>query len=399
MINYLSKIIFILLILFPFGLFAQVDSTFIKKELDEIKTALKEIQSANFSTDTLAVIKLRSRFVKDNTGKSLEIEQVVIYIKNGLIYNSRLFTKENQIYELQRSIFLEYYNYYINNNSFPKFKNIRNDSSEILFTDIIDYLYKLDKQNFRADEKIIILTPTEDENFLSIGTDLNSFIDYRIYSDLFGLLGEEGNGIIQTEVSSSFQFLDLQLNFGRNRISMFSSLKPTFRYSIFDSEFSYQEGFLVQDKLFIEGLEFNKFSFVEIELLLNLYKISYKRLELDYGNIGVDFKYSNVKTPGSEEQVTLSAYSYFMGIGGRLYKYKNYGLDFSFRAYGQYIVDEKFLQLYSNKYYYSLSKLSLFYHPYSNSTRMFFLRFKAFSDYDKVFSQLQFGYKSKLNLR
>lgn len=54
------------------------------------------------------------------------------------------------------------------------------------------------------DDTTIVLTPKNNQRKLSATSNLNSLINFAIYTDLAGLLGRRANGIINTDVSGRF---------------------------------------------------------------------------------------------------------------------------------------------------------------------------------------------------
>lgn len=377
------------------------ETTVAANDTSEVEKALlkklDELLQKDDEHDTLAYFELVGDAFVDLAGNTKTISRVEILIEDGAMQKARLFTKEGTVYETKYdALHLQRFHKFLEDYDVA-FVDMLDPANAIPFSWIVRYFDKLDNSNYQPDDELLILTPGNKKKYLAINTNLNSYIDYRVYTDLLGLLGKTGNGLIQTEISSVITYNNFPIS---RRFFMFNHFKPYFNFSKFDSKFAYQS---VQDSISdtypINRILFNQLAYLDVGLSFNILTIKFFQHTADVLHAGVDFKYSDIKRGLSGEQQTLNAFAYYVGTSAQLKKYKNFGLDLTLRFYNQRIQNKEVSEsVYFDPYLYA--DFSLFYHPKGNQNNSIFLRFRSLNEAATrdYFTQLQVGYKSKLNI-
>ncbi len=388
----------ILLFLTLINLITNAQNSDSLKVLEQKKTIekLNAIIDSKDEEDLLARILLDTIKVNVNN-ETLEIRSVEINISNGLLARVRVIFTNNLICETNKkySIQLFQVNRFIKD---IKLYNIKNPDSFICnLSDIITYIDELDKTHYLPKDELIVLTKDVREKKLIIQTDINSFVDFRIYSDMLALLNKEGNGLVQSEISSKITFNARSIN---KYLTLFNYVEPMFKLSKFDNQFKNQ---LVTDSTIqykIDRLKLNQLAYVELGFRLNIIKFNLFQHTFDLLNGGMDFKYSDVLFKYNNSIKTLNTFGMFVETRGQILKYKNFGFEYGIQGYLQKIQDSS-IEFYNLWDPYLITEFSLFYHPKSNPLNMIFVRFKNIQTGlgDDFYSLLQFGYKSKLSFK
>ena len=379
--------------------------TFFSQNNDSIKIIelgkkidkLNEVIDSKDEEDILARVKLVKKPLLYK-GEPFEIEKVELSISNGLLTRVRIFFKNEIICETHKSDAIQLYqlNKII---SEIKLYNIQNDSSMFNLSNIVMYLDELDKTNYLPEDELITLKNDENnsEKKLFIKTDINSFVDFRIYTDMLALLNKEGNGLVQSEVSSK---ITINSNIIKRHFYVFNFIEPFFKLSKFDNQYKNQ---IVSDslsKLSINRLKLNQLSYIDLGFRFNVFKFSLFQHTFDLINVGMDYKYSDILLKNANEIKTLNTFSSYVETRGQLLKYKNFGFEYAVQAYFQKIQDSS-IENYNLWDPYLITEFSLFYHPKANPMNMIFVRFKNMQTglSDDFYSVLQVGYKSKLSFK
>ena len=372
-----------------------VISDSIKNQAAEIER-LKTILEAKEEEDLLSRIVLIASKIKVGTD-SLEVERVEICITNGMMGRARIIFKNNMVYETQRKDAkqLNKLNAFIT--TIGLFDKRDFNIPKFHLSDAIVYLDELDKTNYLPKDELITLTPDDKEKKLVIQTDLNSHIDFRVYSDMLALFGKEGNGLVQSEVSSRIP-LNTRI-YGKN-ISIFNYAEPLFKLSKFDNQFKSQEITDSVKPFKIDGLKLNQLAYIELGCKINLFKATIFQHTFDILNVGLDFKYSDVYFKKTNSLKTLNTFAFYVESRVQLLKYKNFGMETGLQGYFQKVQDSS-IELFNVWDPYLIFDFSLFYHPNANPLNMIFVRFKNVSTglATDFYSVLQFGYKSRLSFK
>lgn len=362
-----------------------------KKEIER----LKEIIDAKEEEDLLARVILNVKKVKLNND-TFEIDKVELSIKNGWMTRSRVILKNGLICETKKSGAVQLALL----NKFGHEIYLYYDTISVCnLSYLITYLDELDKINYLPEDKLIILKPIEDkkEEKLFIKTDINSLIDFRVYTDMLALFNKESNGLVQSEISSKITINSQPHN---RSWSLLNYIEPTFKFSKFDNQFKNQLVVDTVSKFKVDRLKLNQLSYIELGFRMNLMKASVYQHSFDLINIGMDFKYSDILLLTSNNVKTLNTFGAFVDTRGQFLKYKNFGFEYGVQGYFQKIQDSN-IENYNLWDPYLIVECSIFYHPNSNPLNMVFVRFKNIQTglADQFYSLLQFGYKSKLSFK
>lgn len=366
------------------------------KQKDNTIDSLKAIIAVREEEDILARILLPDTTVTV-AGKTLHIGKIELLISNGLLARARVLFTDKTICETHKSDAVQLYqlNRFINDIKlyYIKFP----DSVACKLSDVLTYVDELDKANYLPKDELIILNKENQEKKLMMQTDINSFIDFRVYSDLLALLDKEGNGLVQSEISSKITINPRSAN---KNTTFFSYLEPLFKLSKFDNKYKSQN---VTDSIKpfeIDRLKLNQLAYVELGFRINFFKVNLFQHTFDILNGGMDFKYSDVLFQKTNELKTLNTFGIFVETRGQILKYKNFGFEYGVQGYFQKIQDSN-IKLYNLYDPYIITEFSLFYHPKSNPLNMIFIRFKNIQTGTGTdfYSVLQFGYKSRLSFK
>jgi hypothetical protein len=366
-------------------------------ELNKKIDKLNEIIETKEEEDILASFKLIKKPLIYK-GKLFEIEKVELSISNGLLARARVFFKNEFICETHKRDAIQLYqlNKVI---SEIKLHDIQTDSAIFNLSEVVMYIDELDKANYLPEDNLITLKNDEanSEKKMFIKTDINSFVDFRIYTDMLALLNKEGNGLVQSEVSSK---ITINSNIIKRHFYFFNYIEPFFKLSKFDNQYKNQTVSDSIPKLSINRLKLNQLSYIDLGFRFNIFKFSLFQHTFDLVNVGMDYKYSDILLQSTNEVKTLNTFGYYVETRGQLLKYKNFGFEYAVQSYFQKIQDSS-IEGYNLWDPYLITEFSLFYHPKSNPLNMIFVRFKNMQTglSDDFYSVLQVGYKSKLSFK
>ena len=335
------------------------------KKLDDIQKILKNSDILNSDVDTLALFYLREGPYKASNDITYSPTKLDIYIGKGLIKKVRLFTDKEDIFEIKLYAPLNFYKEMAKESSLI---SIYHDTIEIKLVDVLAYLLSLDNHNYSVDDKIVSLTPKDSVTSITLNTGINSFLDYRIYTDFLSLFGKEGNGLIQTEVSIKIYYNIQPIN---RYFYVLNYFEPYFKYSKFDSDFSFQEVSDTVGEISINRVAFNQYAYVELGFMTNLLKIDFYQHSFELINVGFDYKYSDIKKVNAESPITLNSFAYYFGVNASLMKYKNFGMDIGFLGYFQRILNSE-IEFSRDFDPYYVTDATLFYHPRKKKQNMIF---------------------------
>lgn len=391
----MKKIITYILLLSSAHLYSQKSDSI---KVTELINKLNQVIDSNDEADLLARLKLDKKNMV--LGKdTLNIEKVEMSIANGLLSRTRVIFKNGLICETHKidAIQLSQLNKFISD--IKLYHVEKYDSVMFSLADVITYIDELDKTNYLPGDDLIVLKPEEGETEkkLLIKTDINSFIDFRIYTDMLALLNKESNGLVQSEVSSKITINSRLIS--RN-YSFVNYIEPFFKVSKFDSQYKNQIITDTTSKYSINRLKLNQLSYIDLGFRLNIFKVSIFQHTFDLINVGMDYKYSDILIQNTNTTKTLNTFGTYLETRGQLLKYKNFGFEYAVLGYFQKIQDSS-IEDYNYWDSYLITEFSLFYHPRSNPLNMIFVRFKNMQTGvgEDFYSVLQFGYKSKLSFK
>ncbi|MCD4731399.1 MAG: hypothetical protein K8R74_12410 [Bacteroidales bacterium] len=278
---------------------------------------------------------------------------------------------------------------------------MENDTSYIYLSDFLLYNEDIGNDNFLPSNDIIVLKNKDDKVGLVRRIDLNSYIKVHIFTDLLGLLGQESNGLIQTEISSNIVFISRPITANNRHVFiLFHYLEPSFILKKFDSEYAYQTISDTVPPFTIDRTKFNQLSYIDLGLKLNVIRLKSLKHTFDLLNIGIELKYSDVKFINIEDVKTYNEFGIFIETIGQLLEYRNFGYEYGLQVCWQKLNYNE-IENYKERYPFLILESSLFYYPKGNRNNILFVRLNnVYNTVDNDFyNLLQFGYRTKLNLK
>ncbi|WP_343670136.1 hypothetical protein [Chitinophaga sp.] len=191
----------------------------LKKDFKKGKSADKDFESVNLF-DTIGLSKI-------------DLDSVEFNISEGVIEWIRVTTKDHRTFENKSNIPLSGYDGFAQLNFLYDMKDANNF---LKINDVILYLPKPEADIIPNDDTVRFNSEYKNK-LLSASLDLNSNLDFRIYTDLLGLFNKQGNGLVQTEVKSKIFFNSSPVMKHLN-LYIFNYVEPCFQYSKFDSKYN-----------------------------------------------------------------------------------------------------------------------------------------------------------------
>lgn len=256
------------------------------------------------------------------------------------------------------------------------------------------------------DQEMIVLNGKTRFVDLSAANNLNSLVNFSIFTDLPALLGRRPNGLINTDVST--RFITNTGNWPNRDITMFGFMEANVQLSKFDNKFisldSSAIGFnpnstdikrdtidrmrLMQNAWLKAGVKFNVFSF-------RTFSGQYLRI-----NVGAKITVTNADSL-YKKQSDVIGFEYYPELSYSVKRLKNFGVDLSLKWIVQVLSDkERFINLRPELIFNPHVLFS--YYPNGNPNKQVYLRFNYFAGHSKEaqnFYQLQFGWKTGLKLK
>lgn len=238
------------------------DSTLIKEVNGKVDSLDNKIDSLTKKVDdkvdhlTKTIDKLSKAFEADTSGK-LYVGELIVYefdkiplYKDSLIPDSTVNIKEVRI-EVKQGVIVHIEvrteeNINFSNGQAPiEIKKIGDKRCDYLRAEvsagqinikICDFLRCDEDEIYLCEKDKFTLTENESTKKLYRSTSLNSIINVRLYTDMLAALGDEGNGLVQTE--ADYLGVLHNSNFPNFNAYFFRYLTVNFQLSKFDSEFS-----------------------------------------------------------------------------------------------------------------------------------------------------------------
>ncbi len=324
------------------------------------------------------------------------IDSIEISISDGVIAGIRVFNKFD-IYESIHSIALQNFNKTILS---VFIYDIKNNNRFLRLTDFLQYLPKIG-QNFLPDDIDFTLTKADTlkQKLLTAGVDLNSFIELQINTDFLSIFNNQPNGLIQTEAKTRFLLYTVPNQ--KNGYS-FNYLEASFKYSKFDSKFEFLEINDSIEPIYFDSrnrLLLNQYSFLNLGLKLNIYKIKYPRFLFEF-NIGLKYDLTNINYSKPTDRKQIDLFSFFSEVQFGVLRSKNFGFNTGFIALGQFISNRNIEIVRPTTMGYFIPSFSAFYYPKDDKSNKIFLEFRTMTDFGTAqFINFQVGYSSKIALK
>ncbi|GAA0726313.1 hypothetical protein GCM10009430_33150 [Aquimarina litoralis] len=324
--------------------------------------------------------------------ETIDIKKVIIEIKDGEMFNIKVFPKNDQTLFFYNKSPTNIYSF----NSYKNKTKLWSNKREGVYIKLIDFI-TYDYQNgkrYIIENELINLSSHKDssQHKIFINNNLKSIIDFRVYTDFLGLIDESSNGIVSFEGNSTF-FLN-PFNLGRFHY-LFKKFKAGVSYSRFDND-DREVNLPV-----INSLDLIQKSFLTAETEIDIYevrlgkKFPYKILAKGKGSLRLT-ETSEENSEDLENTITLG-----LGYGTEIQveRFSNFGINASiyFNRYQNNNITENNIVNFDT---FSVHSEVYFFVPQSDNA--FFLRMKYEEGRRDLnasanFFNVQFGYKAEIN--
>ena len=384
-----------------------VDSKKIKEQSEAQKkfdSRGAEIDSEKITYTDVGVISLRDSTGKINIYKAdgsllkeAKIETVQFTIEDGKLQRKQLYVKIGNETFLNKSAPIPVNRINERGGDNLGQLSISSDKLYILLSEVLEYK----GTGYVPDDTTIILTPAKRAKTLSATSNLNSLINFSLYTDLTGLLGRRANGIINTDVSGKF------ITNTRNKprdvdLTPLAFIEGNVVLSKFDSKFKSIDSSSIKlgkngEKDTIDRMQLIQTAWFKGSAKLNLLSYHFFYYQNFYLNIGVRINVVNGDSLFRKER-DIIFFDYYPELVYSINKLRNFGMDISLRWLQQRIADK---EPFSNSGWESVfnPQIAFFYYPIANQNNKIYFRFNYFANRKKDannFYQLQFGIKTDL---
>lgn len=212
-----------------------------QKTLSKIQQSVQANQSSQITIGKLILFKSdniptynskgkgKEKYLE--TGKNIAIDKILFDVRDGLIFDIQVLTSDNKIFTNKLAT--------IEINRFSERCDMlqcflgRDQTIYIQTCEFLKYERYLNQiaKNIRFE-----LNKNQADQVLSKSKGINQIFNIKLYSDLLGTLGEEGNGLVQTE--AEFITPINSSNLLNKNLYLFHYLRFVFGVSKFDSEFA-----------------------------------------------------------------------------------------------------------------------------------------------------------------
>lgn len=373
-------------------------------ELQLIENRLTALENEKVTYTDVGTVSLRDTAGKikihrpDGSVFESEIDSVVLVIKDGQLMRKQLLvkTKHDYFWNHQAPISVNR----INERGGDELaeKNMPYKDNYLLLGEVLEYI----GDGYVPDDTTIVLTPSKKLQKLSATSNLNSLINFALYTDLTGLLGRRANGIINTDVSG--KFITNTRNWPHNfDITPLAFIETNFVLSKFDSKYKSLDSSSLTGvaKDTIDRMQMMQTAWFKGSVKINLLTwrfFYYQNLCLNVGSrINVVNADSLFK---KEKERDILFFDYYAEAVYSISKLRNFGMDLTLRQIVQRVADK---EPFANKGWQWIfnPQISFSYYPVENRNSRIYLRFNYFANRNKDannFYQLQFGIKSDLKL-
>ncbi|WKD85440.1 hypothetical protein KCTC32516_00780 [Polaribacter huanghezhanensis] len=375
----------------------KTDSLYKEKE-KIIKRKVKKLKKDFGSIDNkkLGILRKKSKVLLDKEKNAWDIEKITIDVFEGLIIDLVVTLKHKNNNEVRK---------FTNNTSisivrFRKFTSHKlfetnGSGSFVRVKDVLDYTSKTGL-NYFPENALVEIGKTETTKSLFLKRNLKSILDFRIYTDLLGLLDEESNGIINFEASSTIKISPSPIAFGFEWI-FFKEIKPYFNYSRFDK----QDRAILTDTITATTFEIkNKLhlirnAFIKAGFELNVLQIkSSKEFPFAF-SIPFLYEFNMTEVGLVNEKIKVNTYQMGSGLNLNLRRTKSFGLNLGMsysEVKNKHIINS--LKQESSFHLLGFNSEIYFYNP-KDQNSAFFLRLntKRVIKGENNYSSIQFGYK------
>jgi hypothetical protein len=378
------------------------EKTQTEKDFDSRITAL---ESEKITYTDVGTVSLR-----DTTGKikihrpdgsvfESELDSVSLVIKEGQLMRKQLLvkTREGYFWNHDAPIAVNRINERGSDNLGEKNKPYT--GNYILLGELLEYI----GDGYVPDDTTIVLTPKKSQKRLSATSNLNSLINFALYTDLTGLLGRRANGIINTDISG--RFITNTRNWPYNvDVTPLAFLESNFVLSKFDSKFKSLDSSSLRlgtggAKDTIDRMLMMQTAWFKGSVKLNLFTWKFFYYQTLSFNVGARINVVNGDSLFRKER-DIIFFDYYPEVVYSINRLRNFGMDISLRWMQQKLADK---EPFANNGWESVfnPQIAFSYYPVDNQNSRIYFRFNYFANRKKEannFYQLQFGIKTDLKL-
>lgn len=361
----------------------------------------------NASFDTFKILKPLIRY---------PISKVELNVKNGYINNARVTLKDGSKDGLILSNSSIYYSipYVHDNVKSTMLCNEKGDKCMIL-NDIISYRSIMNTKNYTPNDDTVTLIPNTNASVpLSRNIDLNSNIDFRIYTDLLGVINKQSNGLVQAEATTNIFINGYTTTMFKTCGLVFANfIQPSFSYSKFANQSNAlnlsdsSQPLQLSDS---QRVALYQLSYLQLGVKLNIAKLMFGSNFVEL-NGGMNYNFSNVQLGNDVSNLkTYNTWSGYSEIAAELLNTENFGMDVYIKLLWQNTVNTSML-VSGYQDFYVIPQICMFYYPGDNKSSKIFLKLNLTQqesasthldqnilDYKRGFISLQVGYSAKLKI-
>jgi len=361
----------------------------------------------NASFDTFKILKPLIRY---------PIGKVELNVKNGYINNARVTLKDGSKDGLILSNSSIYYSipYVHDNVKSTMLCNEKGDKCMIL-NDIISYRSIMNTKNYTPNDDTVTLIPNTNASVpLSRNIDLNSNIDFRIYTDLLGVINKQSNGLVQAEATTNIFINGYTTTMFKTCGLVFANfIQPSFSYSKFANQSNAlnlsdsSQPLQLSDS---QRVALYQLSYLQLGVKLNIAKLMFGSNFVEL-NGGMNYNFSNVQLGNDVSNLkTYNTWSGYSEIAAELLNTENFGMDVYIKLLWQNTVNTSML-VSGYQDFYVIPQICMFYYPGDNKSSKIFLKLNLTQqesasthldqnilDYKRGFISLQVGYSAKLKI-
>lgn len=281
---------------------------------------------------------------------------------------------------------------------------VHEDNRELGYIKICDFLMydHRNGQHFPDDVDDMLINKDNKTRILTSQSNLNSLINFSLYTDLAGLLGRRPNGVLISNVTG--RFMTNAGNLRNSDLSLFNFVEPNITITRFDNKFRSLDSSQVKmasgkpdtvNRMFL-----NQIAWLKGSLKLNLLRYRVAPNQFLHINIGAQINVVNADSLFKKE-TDINFFNYLLPeVSYTVQRLKNFGMEASCKLLRQRISDSA---PFVNRDMESIlvPQVAFYYYPSQKSSSTIYLRFNYYNNLkisENNFYQLQFGWKTGLKL-
>lgn len=331
--------------------------------------------------------------------KKIKIDSVRFYVESGKLIRRKLivYTSDGIFFNAQSPISLSTFQRRLSDRLYSI---VQNDNENIILKDVL----RVETDGYVPDDiDNQILTRKNARKNLSAASNLNSLINFSLFTDLTGILGRRANALINTDITG--KFITNTRNIRNADLTFFTHLEANFLLSKFDSRYRSVDSTNILEKQqpnqldTIDRMHMMQVAWFKGSMKFNLASFRLPTNQLMDINIGFRMGATNADSFYRKE-TDIIFFEYYPEFTYSIKRLKNFGTDLSLRYLIQRIADR---ESFSNKgvEYIFNPQVSFFYYPTSSINNTVYFRFNYFANRDEKarnFYQLQLGWKTGLKV-